>query len=290
MRAKKWQIGAFLLPSIALFILIYLIPMVIVFVTSFFDWKAGGIFRFVGLKNYIQGFTADARLLKAGTNTIIWVLLQSFVHVGIGTLLAFGLAKMKRGSKVLRTIYMLPNVISAAALGVIFLNVFNSSYGLLNSLLSAITGKTWTKNWLFDTNSAFITVTCTWLLFTGMIVILVTAGIMSIPSDVVEAARIDGATDFQVNVRIKLPLLRNILGTSVILAATSMLKEFELIYLTTNGGPGDMTINLPLYLYKTSLTDNNYGYANMISVVLIIAGVLAVAFINKAFRMDESDL
>lgn len=92
-----------------------------------------------------------------------------------------------------------------------------------------------------------------------------------------------------VNIRIRLPLIRTIMGTSVILAATSMLREFELIYLTTNGGPGDVTLNLPLYLYKTSMTDNNYGYANMMGVILIISGVMVVYLINRLFRMNEAD-
>ena len=68
-----------------------------------------------------------------------------------------------------------------------------------------------------------------------------------------------------------------------------MLREFELIYLTTNGGPGDTTLNLPLHLYKTSMTDNNYGYANMMGVILIIAGVIVVSAINRLFKMNEAD-
>ena len=93
----------------------------------------------------------------------------------------------------------------------------------------------------------------------------------------------------EINFMVRLPLIRTILGTSVILAATSMLREFELIYLTTNGGPGETTLNLPLYLYKTSMTDNNYGYANMMGVVLILAGILTVYAINRLFRMNEAD-
>ena len=119
--------------------------------------------------------------------------------------------------------------------------------------------------------------------------ILVLAGVLSIPEDVVEAAKIDGATDMQINMKIRLPLIRTIIGTCEILAATSMLREFELIYLTTNGGPGDTTLNLPLYLYKTSMTDNNYGYANMMGVILIIAGVIVVSAINRLFKMNEAD-
>ncbi|MSS08207.1 sugar ABC transporter permease [Clostridium sp. WB02_MRS01] len=279
----------FLLPCILLFALIYLIPMGIVFVTSFCEWKSGGVFHFVGLRNYIEAFVNDTRMHQALKNTGIWALLQSTVHVGIGTITAFILSRKIKGWKILRTIFMIPNVISAAALGVIFLNVFNPKYGLLNSMISTLSGSTFSKNWYFDQNSAFLTVTWSWLLYAGLVMILVLAGVMSVPEDVLEAARIDGASGLQIDFKIRLPLVRTILGTCVIISATSMLREFELIYLTTNGGPGDTTLNLPLYLYKTSLTDNNYGYANMMGVLLIILGIFAVFAINKLFRMSESD-
>lgn len=289
MKVKRWKLAAFLLPCLLLFALIYLIPLGMVFGSSFFEWKAGGVFNFVGLDNYINAFTNDPRMITALKNTVIWVLMQSTIHVGIGTVIAFMLARKMRGWKIMRTIYMFPNVVSAAALGVIFLNVFNPKYGLINSFITKITGNDFVKNWFFDQNSAFITVTWSWLLYTGMIIIIVLAALLAIPEDVLEAARIDGATEMQLNLQVKLPLIRTTLGTCVIVAATSMLREFELIYLTTQGGPGDLTINLPLYLYKTSMTDNNYGYANMMGVVLIVAGVITVYSINKLFRMNESD-
>lgn len=288
MKVKKWKLASFLVPCLLLFALIYLIPMCMVFGSSFFEWKAGGVFRFIGLDNYINAFR-DSRMKTAIGNTGIWVLLQSVVHVSLGTVIAFMLSRRRRGWKILRTVYMIPNVVSAAALGVIFLNVFNAKYGLINSLISQIKGEAFEKNWFFEPNSAFITVTWSWLLYTGMIIILVLAGILSIPEDVVEAAKIDGANEMQINFKIRLPLVRTIIGTSVVLAATSMLREFELIYLTTNGGPGDITLNLPLYLYKTSMTDNNYGYANMMGVILIVAGVIVVYAINRLFRMNEAD-
>lgn len=289
MKVKRWKLATFLLPCLLLFGLIYLIPLIMVVVSSFFEWKAGGVFNFIGLQNYINAFTNDPRMTRALINTGIWVLLQSTIHVGIGTVIAFMLSRKLRGWKVLRTIYMIPNVVSAAALGVIFLNVFNPKYGIINSFISQITGSTFEKNWFFEQSSAFITVTWSWLLYTGMIIIVLLAGILAIPEEIIEAARIDGATEMQINLKVRLPLIRTVLGTGVILAATSMLREFELIYLTTNGGPGDTTLNLPLYLYKTSMTDNNYGYANMMGVVLIVAGIIAVQAINKLFRMNESD-
>ena len=289
MRVKKRMMVCFLLPCILLFSLIYLIPMGIVFVTSFFEWKSGGVFHFVGLHNYIDAFVNDTRMHQALKNTGIWALLQSIIHVGIGTVTALILSRKIKGWKILRTIFMIPNVISAAALGVIFLNVFNPKFGLINSIISTLTGNEFSKNWYFDQNSAFLTVTWSWLLYAGLVMILVLAGIMSVPDEVMEAARIDGASGLQIDFKIRLPLVRTILGTCVIIAATSMLREFELIYLTTNGGPGDTTLNQPLYLYKTSLTDNNYGHANMMGVLLIILGIFAVFSINKLFRMNESD-
>lgn len=289
MRVKKSMMVCFLLPCIMLFAFIYLIPIIMVFVTSFFDWKAGGVFEFVGLDNYIDAFMKDTRMHQSLKNTGIWALLQATVHVGLGTVTAFLLSRRLKGWKVLRTIFMIPNVISAAALGVIFLNVFNPKYGLINSFVSLIMGADFTKNWYFDQSSAFFTVTLGWLLYPGLVIILILAGVMSIPEDVIEAAKIDGASSFKIDFNIRLPLIRNIMGTCVIISTTSMLREFELIYLTTNGGPGITTLNLPLYLYKTSLTDNNYGYANMMGVLLILLGIVAVFAINKVFRMNESD-
>ena len=156
MKVKKWKLASFLLPCLLLFALIYLAPMCMVFGSSFFEWKAGGVFKFIGLDNYINAFRNDARMLTALKNTGIWVVLQSVVHVMLGTVIAFMLSKRKKGWKVLRTIYMIPNVVSAAALAVIFLNVFNAQYGIINSFVKTVTGKPFMKNWFFDQNSAFI--------------------------------------------------------------------------------------------------------------------------------------
>ena len=85
MKVKKWKLASFLLPCLLLFALIYLAPMCMVFGSSFFEWKAGGVFKFIGLDNYINAFRNDARMLTALKNTGIWVVLQSVVHVMLGT-------------------------------------------------------------------------------------------------------------------------------------------------------------------------------------------------------------
>lgn len=287
MKVAKRNIVLFLIPCLALFAFIYLVPILIVFVTSFFHWKSGSAMTFAGFSNYADAFS-DSSLSKSLENTFCWVLLQSTVHVSIGTALAIILSRKRRGWKIFRTVFMIPNVISSAALGVIFLNLFNPQIGLVNSLIGSVIGRPFEWNWFFSDSTAFLTVTLTWVLYAGLITIIMLAAIQAVPEDVLEAARIDGASQRQIDFMVTLPLVRTSLGTAVILAATSMLREFDLIFLTTSGGPGNETLNLPLYIYKTALTENNYGYANMMGVLLIVVGVVIVFAINKLFRMDES--
>ncbi len=291
MKNRALWITIFLIPTIIVFLLIFAIPVITVIYTSFFEYKGfSGKMTFIGLGNYIEAFKNDSSFRKALSNTVIWIFLQSTIHVSIGTILALILYRKPRGWKFIRTSFMIPNIISASALAMIFLNVFNPQYGIINSILKAIGLENLAKNWYFDFSTAFPTVTISWLIYAGLITILVLAEIMSIPDSIFEAAKIDGATDMQINFYITLPMLRNILGTSVIVSATSMLKEFELIFLTTKGGPADLTLNLPLYLYKTALIENNFGYANMMGTTLILMGIISILIINKFFRLGKTDV
>jgi raffinose/stachyose/melibiose transport system permease protein len=286
MKVRKGNIVLFLFPCLALFSFIYLIPILIVFVTSFFNWKIGTPMSFVGFSNYVSG-AKDSTFWNSLKNTSIWILLQSTIHVTIGTISAFILSRKRKGWKVVRTIFMIPNVICLAAMGVIFLNLFNPQIGVINSLISKITNSSFNWNWYFSDSTSFLTVTLSWLPYAGLVTIIMLAAIQAVPVDILEAARIDGAKQSQIDFFITLPLVRTSLGISVIIAATSMLRQFELIFLTTNGGPGVSTLNLPLYIYKTALNENNYGYANMMGVILIVVGVIIIFTINKLFRMDE---
>ena len=291
MKKKGIWITIFILPTFAIFLLIYAIPTITVVSTSFFNWRGfSGNMQFVGLANYLEAFSSDSTFHKALTNTLLWILLQTTVHVALGTTVALMLAKKPLIWKLARTSYMIPNIISASALAMIFLNVFNPNFGIVNSVIRAMGFKDFSMNWYYNFDTAFATVTISWLLYAGLVTILVLAEIMSISESILEAARIDGATDYQIDTMIILPMLRNIIGTCVIVSATSMLKEFELIFLTTKGGPADLTLNLPLYLYKTALIENNFGYANMIGTVLIIMGVISIVLISRMFKLGNSDV
>lgn len=285
---KKWII-LFLLPGILLFSFIFLGPIVVLFATSFTDWSIGKEISFVGIKNYIYLFTEDQVFIDSLKNTVVWILLQATFHVLIGTTVAIILGKKRWYSSAIRTIYFIPNVISSAALGMLFLCVMNPQYGLINSLITKITGEGFYQNWFMDPKTAFLSVTMTWLPYAGLVAVLVMAEMSSVSNDVYEAAKIDGASSFQTDIYVVLPLMKNIIGTSVVLAATSMLQKLDIIMMTTNGGPGSRTMNIPMNLYKTVFTNNNYGLANAQGVLLVLLGVIVLKSIRNMFHMDVKE-
>lgn len=285
MKKNSLWLYLFSAPLLIFFVVFLLVPVFVVVGTSFFEWKGfSGDLTFIGLENYIAALS-DSEFIASFQHTIIWILLQSTVHVAIGVSFAIIISRKFKGWKILRTGFVIPNMISASALGFIFLMVFNGKIGLLNGVLRALHLDKLTKNWLFDSSTAFVSVTVTWLLFSGLIMLLVLTEIGTIPKSLYEAADLDGATQWQKDLFITLPQLRNVIGTCVIIAATSKLKEFELIYLTTKGGPGTQTMSLPLYLYNTTIDQSNFGYANMIGTVLILMGLILIYIINKVFKI-----
>jgi raffinose/stachyose/melibiose transport system permease protein len=284
----KWII-LFLAPATLLFLFVYAIPIAVLFATSFTDWTIGAAPKFRGLVNYYDLLANDGDFIKAVLNTTVWILLQSTVHVALGVLCALILARKKFYWKFTRTVFMLPNIISSAALGMMFLMLFNATFGAVNSIIRALGFRDFGQNWFLSGNTAFLTVTLTWLPFAATITILVLAEMTSIEPSIMEAARIDGANELQTNVRIVLPMMRNIIGTSTVLAATSMLQKLDIIMMTTSGGPGNTTLNLPMYVYETALRNNDFGRANTAGVYMIIIGLVAGKLINKIYKMGETD-
>lgn len=283
---KKW-IFLFLAPGIMIFSFVFLASIVILFTTSFTNWSIGSEITFAGFSNFIYLFTQDKDFLKSIFNTLIWISLQGTIHIGIGVLLALILAKKKWYTSLVRTAFFIPNIISSAALGMLFLSIFNPQFGMVNQFISKIIGEPFLQNWFMNPKLAFLSVTMTWLPYAGLVTILVMAEMASIPNDIYEAASIDGATSLQTDLFIVLPMMKNIIGTATILAATSMLQKLDIIMMTTSGGPGARTMNMPMYLYKTALTDNNYGLANAQGVVLIGLGLITLMTIRKIYKMDK---
>lgn len=283
-RNYKW-IYLFLLPSVLVFIFFYLQPIITVFATSLIKWDGFNKPQWIGLQNYITMFTNDAFLLSL-KNLLLWSVIAGTLHVGFGILVAFVLFQKPKGWKVTRAVFMVPNVISAAAWALIYKFIFNDEMGVLNNIIRKVQPD-FKVQWFYQSPYAFIAVTLTWLFYAVIVTLIVLNDLMAIPEELTEAARVDGATGWKVTRFIHLPLCRNAIGTGVICSITARIAMYEQIALTTAGGPGDDTMNIPIILVK-AINNMKYGYANANGVIMFILGLIILMVINRAFRMNDS--
>jgi raffinose/stachyose/melibiose transport system permease protein len=274
-----------LLPAIVVFSVFFLLPLGAVVVTSLTNW--GPISSsYVGLHNFRLLLT-DHLFWQALRNTATFSAAAVLVQVPVGVAIAITLSRRVRGWRLLRTIYFLPNVVSGAALGLVYLTFYNPRYGLLNSILGAL-GFSSSRDWLFDVDTALPAVAATWVFTAGVIMILVMAEISAIPSHVMDAARVDGATRWQITRHITLPLLRNIIGVCIILVLLFTLAYFDGVYVMTGGGPANRTLTLSLYAFQ-QYSDSSWGYANAIGVLLVLFGLVVIVAVRRLFRVGERD-
>jgi len=283
-RREYLFIYLFLLPSIAVFAMFYLVPILTVLVTSFTRWDGFNSPEFNGIANYVKMFTSDTFLISL-RNLALWAVIAVVLHVGFGVVVALVLYRKPFGWRLTRSVFMIPNVISAAAWALIYKFIFNNDIGILNNIIRLF-NKDFNVQWFYQSPYAFWAVTFTWLFYAVIVTLIVLGDLLAIPSEVNEAAKIDGANAWQITWKIHLPMCRSSIGTGIIASVTSRIAMYESIALTTAGGPGDDTMNLPIILVR-SIMDMNYGYANANGVIMFILGLIILWAVNKAFRMND---
>lgn len=286
---KGLWITLFTAPCMLLFALVYAAPIVTVLYTSLCNYTTFSSPEFAGFKNFATIF-GDEGFRVSIKNTLLWVVLQSTFHVTLGLAMALVLRRKPKGWKVVRTAYMIPNIVPTAATGVMFTLLLNPSFGVVRPLwekLGMDMGRV--PNLFGNSRYAFWTVTFTWILYSGFNTIIFLAEMGAVDQEIYEAARVDGAKPWQVDRYITLPLMKNIFGTCVTLASVAMVSQFDIIYMTTKGGPGSSTLNLPIYLYKAATLENNYGKANAVGVVQIVIGISLVLLIQRLFMAKAGE-
>ncbi|MFU0828530.1 MAG: Permease component of ABC-type sugar transporter [Lachnoclostridium sp.] len=287
-KRRDWvNMGIFILPGLALFVLFFIIPVGYVLVTSFYEWN--GITKpiFTGVSNYNNIF-GDRVFWRSVKNNIIWALVAGCIQVPLALLMALILSRKPIGWQFFRTVYFLPQVISGIALAMLWSAVYNSEYGLLNGLLRTIGLGKYAKNWLGSLDTAFPCMLIYWVFYIGYYMVIMMADITNVDESYYEAAKIDGAGTISQHIYVTIPLIRGSISTCVTLAMIFGLRTFEQVYLLTNGGPANRTSVLVLYLYNQMKT-NDYGGANASSVMLILTGACVILLIRKFFSRFDRD-
>lgn len=270
-----------------MFLLVYIGPLITVVITSFSKWNGFNPPVFVGLKHYIEIFNSD-EFRAAFFNTIKWGLLAAMVHVPFGVIVALVLSKRPRGWRFTRAVFMIPNIIHWTALSILFLFIYMPKVGILNSLIRLVGIENFDNNWLYNPDTAFMSVTFIWLLFAAVITLITMSELLAIPPSLHESAKIDGASNLQIDLYINLPLIRPIIGTGVIIAVTAVFKQFEIIFLTTGGGPGNRTMNISVMMVNRIFNSMEYGYANALALILLLMGMAFIVAAQRIFRLGKS--
>ncbi len=279
----KGPLVAFLAPAVFLVVLFFVLPVIYVCVVSFLKWDGISEPVFRGISNFTKLFK-DKAFVRSITNNVIWAAVAACIQVPLAMLMAIILSRKPKGWKFFRTVYFFPQVISGIALATLWRAVYNAETGLLNNMLTSLGMGSLACDWLGGIKTAFPACLIYWVFYIGYYMVIMMADITTIDDTYYEAATIDGATDLQQAIHITIPLIKNSsLLTCVTLASVMGLRQFEQVYMLTNGGPANRTSTIVLYLYK-KLQDSNYGMAAASAVILIIIGALFIVCIRKLFN------
>ena len=270
------------------FILLVLIPLINVFIYSFHNKNMlYGTNIFNGWDNYIKLFEKDKLFWKTLGNTFRFSILLVPLNLVLSFLLALYLGEQRFGSRYIRTVIFLPVVTSGVAWAIVWKYLLQSgTAGPINYFLSKIGIQG--PNWLTDKNWAMISVVINRVLKNlGTNVLIFLGAVMNMPKDVIEASRMDGADDWTVIRKIKLPLLMPTVLMVAIVTMIGSMRVFDTIRLMTDGGPEGSTMVLVYYIYHQAFKMFNTGYASAIAVILFII-VLVLTIIQWTLRKKVS--
>jgi raffinose/stachyose/melibiose transport system permease protein len=276
-----WTVLPVLLAPSVVFLSIFLAwPLISSFHLSMLDWDGlGNTAHFAGFANWTH-LAHDDIFWKALRNNLLLAVFSIVFQLPIALALAVLLEKAGRGSRTLKILYFLPLLMSSVAIGVLFKNVYDPNFGPLNAALHAIGLDGWAQDWLGDTRyalAATIAVICWQNIPFYMILFL--AGLSSLPQELAEAACLDGASEWTIFWRIKLPHLQGTIRTGVLLSMIGSLRYFDLIFVMTGGGPESSSELMATYMYRTVFSSFQLGYGSAVAsaMFLIVSVVAALA-------------
>lgn len=272
-------------PALLMYAFFVLLPLCMSIYYSFFRWDGIGPMTWVGLRNYTT-VLEDSDLFGTIFNAFQLVIWFSFIPVGLGLVVANVIHRVATGrlGTVARTVLFLPQVIPLVAAGIIW-GWLLALPGLINELLRAVGLSVITRAWLGDFDSALpaVGVIGIWVLL-GFCTVLLLTGMTKIDAALYESARIDGASWLTEFVKITVPLLRNEIGVCLTVTTIAALASFDIVYVTTAGGPGNVTAVPGIQIYILAFTQQRIGLASALAVMLMLLVLVVIIPIQRLSR------
>lgn len=280
-RAEGWRRRGPLLPALIFTIVVTQIPFLFTLYYSTLSWNLvrPGSRRFVGLQNYVD-VVQDSVFWQAAVNTVVIIVATVLISVVLGLVLALLLDRAFLGRGVVRTLLITPFLVTPVAGALMWKTaMLDPVFGIVNWLLSpfGVEGVDWVSR--FPLSSVILALVWQW---TPFMMLLILAGLQSMPRDILEAGRVDGAGSVQLFRELTLPHLRRFIELGAVLGAIYLVNTFDQIYMMTQGGPGTASANLPFYIYQRAFLGFDIGQAAAMGVVVVVFTIVIASF---ALRM-----
>jgi raffinose/stachyose/melibiose transport system permease protein len=274
-------------PALLVYTLVMLVPVIWSLGYTVFEGNAITGFTFVGVDNFVRA-AGDPKVWDAVLFTIKYAVVVTVGQVFMGYLMSLlYVFVLKRSSGIIRTLVFFPVVLPTVAVALLFQKMFEvaPSTGIVNTVINSFGGDS--VDWFGSGANAFLIIAIMdiWRSI-GFYGVLLYAGIVEIPEDTLESARLDGATGWSLVRHIVLPLSLPVLLSAIIFSVNGTLKVFDSIIALTNGGPGNSTSPLTLYMFQTSFSYGEYGYGSTIAFLLTIICLVVTVFIFRSSRRD----
>ncbi len=273
----------FLAAPFALYTIFVVVPIFVSIYLSLTQWSGFGSASFIGLRNFTELFKSRDFLTVMGNSGVV-VLASVFAQSSVALFFAYLLSRTKVGYKTFRAIFFLPVVMAPMAVGLMFLVLYNSDVGPINTFFINIGLDGLARQWLSDPKIVLYSVIFPQLWqYLGFIMIIFLTGIQSIPRTIIESAIVDGANSISLFTRIVFPMIKNVVAVVVILNITGALKSFEYAYVLTVGGPGVKSAFLPILMFQRAFSESRMGSASSVAVVILVLALVSTIAINRIF-------
>lgn len=279
-------IVSFLAPAVLIYGYFVIWPLLQAFVFSMYRWRGLSLRRkFVGTENFVK-LAHDEAFMKAVKNNLTLLVVGGFVILTVSVALAHAMQGRGRSAKALRSVILLPQMVSLVVVAILWMFIFNPQFGLLTGLMHLIG----VDSWLGDPRTALPSVGTAFAWYAiGFYTVLFATAIRSLPEEVGEAAELDGAVGLGRFWKVTWPMLWSVKRIAVVHLTITVVNIFALVYLMTQGGPDRATEVLLTYLYENAFKNSQFGYATAIAVANFLIVMILSGIILLIFRRDPQD-
>ncbi|QTH40430.1 sugar ABC transporter permease [Cohnella sp. LGH] len=275
-----------ILPALLIYLFFVVIPIFWSAYYGFFDWKGIGAAKFIGFDNYAE-VVRDPIFWKGFKNNMLIVVASVFGQVPIAMILALLLTRTNLFQRIIRASVFMPMVLSSVVVGIIWSYIYHPQIGILNFVLDATGLETLKRAWLSEPSISMymIMIPIIWN-YIGPYMIIFIAALQNIPSEINDAAQIDGVGSSRKLFQITLPMIWDTIKVVVVLCISGSLKAFDLIYVMTGGGPAHTTEVLASYMYNSTFNVYRFGYGSAISTSIIILSLILILGSQYLMKRD----